>query len=538
MARKSRKNLDTAPVEVISRQCTYSAARYIRLSSDDTKKRGDSLDTQTNIIENYVAASPDIQIVETYSDNNVSGTIFARQGFQRMLADVENGKINCIIVKDLSRLGRNAIDTGYYIEKYFPMHEVRFIAVTDNFDSNESDGGIVLPLKNIINETYALDISRKCRSVQQQNIKDGRFVGRMAPYGFAKSPEDCHKLIIDEEAAANVRQMFDWIESGMTVGDVVRSLNESGLLPPSHYKRDKGIIENEKLIGNSFWQKCNVNGILADRVYIGDMVQGKSRTINHKEFRVPPEEWICVENTHDAVISREQFDKVQTMLKQAAESILSARRKSEPYTQPILKGKVLCAHCGQLMHRHRQNKDNVYWYRCESQWKIHKSACVQVSVKETELVSGIVALIHKQTEAIVGRYVAPLRHEDTLYSKELSEINRKLNESGRYRQSLYENYLGGVITSEEFTMMQDDYTAQIEGFSQRADDIRHLQREKKLTLSEFNDTADALSCVLNGGKLNTDTIDRLVEKIIVRRDKSFDIALRYADEFQEVRRVG
>jgi DNA invertase Pin-like site-specific DNA recombinase len=242
MARKSHKNLDTATVEIQFSPAVYNAAAYVRLSSDAAKKRGDSLETQRNIIENYVAASPDIRIAEVYEDNAKTGTNFERAGFQKMLADCESGKINCILVKDLTRFGRNAIDAGYYLEKYLPSLGVRFIAVTDGFDTNESDGGILLPLKNVISEAYALDISRKCKSVQRQNIADGRFVGRMAPYGYAKSPLDCHKLIVDSDAAPIVRQIFAWAHSGASVGEVTRRLNEASVLTPSRYKLEKGVV--------------------------------------------------------------------------------------------------------------------------------------------------------------------------------------------------------------------------------------------------------------------------------------------------------
>ena len=199
MARKSRKQPDVAVAPPVSIKIMYNAAVYVRLSADVKRKRSDSLETQKNIIENFIAASPDIQVAGFYSDNYSTGTNFDRPAFQKMLADVESGKINCIIVKDLTRFGRNAIDAGYYLEKYLPSLNVRFIAITDNYDSINGDGGIILPLKNVIAESYALDISRKCRAVQRQNIKDGRFVGRMAPYGLALDPKDCHKLIVDDE---------------------------------------------------------------------------------------------------------------------------------------------------------------------------------------------------------------------------------------------------------------------------------------------------------------------------------------------------
>ncbi|MCL2672665.1 MAG: recombinase family protein, partial [Clostridiales bacterium] len=209
MARKSRKQLDAASVseqqqqEQAQHNTTCNAAAYVRLSRDDSK-RGDSLETQQDIIENFIAASPDIRLVELYSDNKTTGTNFDRPDFQRMIADAECGRINCIIVKDLTRFGRNAIDAGYYIEQLLPAMRVRFIAITDSYDSIKDDGNSQLPLKNMIAETYARDISRKCRSVQRQNIADGRFVGRMAPYGYSKHPNDCRRLVVDEEAAAIV----------------------------------------------------------------------------------------------------------------------------------------------------------------------------------------------------------------------------------------------------------------------------------------------------------------------------------------------
>lgn len=540
MARKSRKqSLVSAPTEPV--QKVYNAAAYIRLSSDAKKKRGDSLETQQDIIENFIAASSDIRLTEVYCDNYATGTNFERPSFQRMLADAECGRINCIIVKDLSRFGRNAIDAGYYIEKQLPALGVRFIAVTDSFDSIEGDGGILLPLKNIIAESYALDISRKCRAVQQQNIRDGRFVGRIAPYGFAKAPEDCRRLVVDEEAAAIVCQIFDWAAAGMGVGELTRRLNEEGILPPSHYKWKKGLITNKKLLGKPYWQKRAVTEMLKDRVYVGDMVQGKTRTVNGKELSVPENEWVCVTNTHEAVISREQFERVQERLRLASDKDKAARSAAVSYSPHIFKGKIFCAHCGHAMHRHRQNKDGIYWYRCESQWKYHKNACYQVSVKESEIKAEVFALLRKHAEAILGGYIQMERmvpvHVAAVDS-ELTDINRQLSTSGNFLKSLYENMQDGLITAEEFVSMKVDYETKIEILSKRADEIRAGRREEKSTRQAYNDFADAASDALASHELSADIIDRLVEKILVRRDKSFEIVLRFRDEFLEVMKVG
>ena len=533
MARKSRKQCDAAPV-VLEQKCTvYNAAAYIRLSSDAAKKRGDSLETQQDIIENYIAAAPDIRLVEVYSDNQTTGTNFERPGFRRMLADAECGRINCVIVKDLSRFGRNAIDSGYYIEKVLPGLGVRFIAVTDSFDSLEGDGGVLLPLKNVIAESYALDISRKCRSVQRQNIRDGRFIGRLAPYGFSKSPDDCHRLIVDEEAAAVVRRIFTWASSGIGAGEIVRTLNDMNILTPSRYKWEKGLLTNEKLLGRPYWQLRTVMGILQDRVYVGDMVQGKTRTVNYKEIAVSPDEWVCVPNTHEPIISRELFERVQALLRRASEKDREIRSQAVAYSPHVFKGKVYCAHCGHPMHRNRQNTDGIYWYRCVSQWKYHKDACCQVSVKEEELRSAVFTMLGKQAEAILGGYVqveCEVPVKNAAAEAELNEINSRLSKNGHFLKSLYENMLGGMITAEEFSSMKANYEREIEALSSRADDIRARRRERTSGREAYYAFSDAASEALATRELTADIVDRLVEKISVRRDKSFEIVLRFRDE--------
>lgn len=403
MARKSRKNVEVEITTSAPSQMFFKAAAYVRLSSDDSKKRGDSLGTQRNIIENFIATSSDIRLFKLYTDNNTTGTNFERPGFQHMLMDIERGNLNCIIVKDLTRFGRNAIDAGYYLEKYLPALGVRFIAVTDGYDSLEGDGGILLPLKNIISESYALDIGRKCRAVQRQNIADGRFVGRLAPYGYDKSPTDCRKLIIDETAAEVVRQIFAWAADGLGDGEITRRLNDTGILIPSRYKQSNGLISSENNIGKEYWTKRAVTNMLTDRVYVGDMVQGKTQTVGGKQINVSPDEWITVKNTHEPIISREMFENVQHLRTLNSERDKASRRKAIPYAENIFGGKIFCAKCGYPMRRKRQNKDNVYWYRCESQHRYSKSACVQVSVREADLITEVLTLLHKQAEILCGR---------------------------------------------------------------------------------------------------------------------------------------
>ena len=236
MARKSRK--ETAAVAVQEADAACRAAIYVRLSVEDTHTHSVSIETQQMIIARYLEQCPEISVYDTYIDNGATGTNFHRPGFQQMLSDIEAGHVNCVIVKDLSRLGRNTIDTGYYIEQYFRIRNIRFIAVNENFDTvapEDAHSGIIIPLRNMINEAYAFDIGRKIRAQQRQAMKDGKFIGARTPYGYLKAEDDCHQLIIDPVAAVVVQRMFRWASEGAGLNTIAVRLNEAGVLTPSHY---------------------------------------------------------------------------------------------------------------------------------------------------------------------------------------------------------------------------------------------------------------------------------------------------------------
>ncbi len=340
MARKSRKNQGQAAATV-TQEPTIRAALYIRLSVEDTRTNSISIETQQLILNHYLESQPEIFVYDTYIDNGATGTNFHRPGFQQMLSDIEAGHVNCVIVKDLSRLGRNSIDTGYYIEQYFPQHKVRFIAVTDQYDSDNPDdvhAGIILPLKNMINEAYALDIGRKIKAQQRQAMKDGEYVGARTPYGYLKAPDNCHQLIVDPVTAPVVRQIFEWAEQGAGLNTIAVRLNEAKILSPSHYKKSIGQITHENLLGNGNWQTRTVAKILRCETYTGDLVQGHTKTVDHRQVRAGKDNLIAVRGTHEAIISHELFGKVQAILDQTAEA--AKKRQVRPYTPNPLKGKI------------------------------------------------------------------------------------------------------------------------------------------------------------------------------------------------------
>ena len=218
----------------------YKATAYIRLSyTDDHSSESDSVSNQRKLIENFVERNPDIEVVSEKIDDGYSGIIFHRPGFQQMLSDIEAGHVNCVIVKDLSRLGRNTIDTGYYIEQYFRIRNIRFIAVNENFDTaapEDAHSGIIIPLRNMINEAYALDIGRKIKAQQRQAMKDGKFIGARTPYGYLKAEDDCHQLIIDPVATVVVQRMFRWASEGAGLNTLTTRRSTKAALPTSPWK--------------------------------------------------------------------------------------------------------------------------------------------------------------------------------------------------------------------------------------------------------------------------------------------------------------
>jgi len=527
MARKSRKNTDTTTP--ISTTTIFRIGGYVRLSAEDKKVKGDSIETQQAIIKAYIDEHPDLELVEMYIDNGLSGQSFQRPAFTRMVEDMESGKINGCISKDLSRLGRNAIDTGYYIEKFFPTKGIRYIAITDDYDSADpNSGGVMVNLKNMVNEHYALEIGRKIRQTKQMNIRKGKFVGRLAPYGFMKSKDDKHQLVLDPYASPIVRTMFEMAAGGKGVTAILDWLNGNKILPPKRYYHSIGLTSDKDIDGRHIhWNKGGIYTILKNRVYCGDMVQGKYHTRSYVQKSIPKSDWVIVEDTHEGIVSRELFDKVQTLWTDSPKS------KRTPYSENIFLRKVFCGHCGMSLKRRNGGKQAVnYQLACNTRQAYSKDDCVPVSIGENDLKEALLELLATQAEVLgvgVSMEIQPQSTEQTAYKAELRQIQADIGKNSHFLKSLYESLMTQDITQDEYREMKVDYEAKISDLTAKETALRD-----KLVKHIAKETATAKAALQLGGvrqlaDLTAESLDKLVEKILVFEDRHIEVQFKFAN---------
>ena len=532
MARKSRKNADTAVIAMPVQKPLFRVGSYVRMSVEDKKQKGNSIENQQAIINACIEEHTDLDFTEVYIDNGLSGQYFDRPAFSQMIADMESGKINCCITKDLSRLGRNAIDTGYYIEKFFPTKGIRYIAVTDNYDSADpKSGGVMISLKNMVNEAYALEASRKVKSTIRMNIRNGCFIGGLAPYGYFKSENDCHKLVTDPYAAGIVRSMFEMAASGQSHGAILEWLNGNDIAPPMRYLYSIGVTtENSKGAKTQWWSLRAVRDILRNRMYCGDMVQGKKRMEGAVQITLPQSEWTITENTHEAVVSRELFAEVQKFWDKP-------KAEKEPYykgenTEDVFRAKVYCGDCGSQMFRKRTG-NRTYSYLCTKRVQYTKQACggmrttdrlLKNAVLEQITENGLTAIM--QTPVLVGETAL----DSEKYKAELTKVKADAEKNRRYLIGLYESLKLGDITETEYRELKSTYEARVAAFTERETTLRgqiqaSIQKEKALEKARTS-----AMTVKTTSDLTTVTISQTIEKIIIHAKEDIEVILRGFEE--------
>lgn len=522
----------------------YNAAVYLRLSKDDGeagKAESNSITSQRDIIRGFIRKQDNMEIFDFYVDDGWSGVNFERPAFKRMMGDIEAGLIDCVIVKDLSRLGRDYIGSGRLIQKTFPEHGVRFIAINDNYDSLTADfneESLVLPVKNFINDAYCRDISVKVKSQQKMKRESGQYIGAFAMYGYMKDPDDKNRLIVDRYAAGIVESIFEWKVDGYSFEAIAERLNDMGILSPMEYKKSKGekFKTGFHTRKRGRWSAQAVRRILMDETYIGTLVQGKSERVNYKVKKSvvkPAEEWVRIPNAHEPVISRDLFDVVQQLLK------TDCRSSGGKSTSHLYAGLLFCGDCGEQMTRRTvRHKDKTRVYFICSNYNKNKK-CSRHSILKDDLdklvlygIKSRVDLILDQMAVIAGVKDLDMRYDDIVaFDREIVDLKAEQEKYKKLRAALYEDYKKGVISEEDFrtfsAIYEEKYSAIEADLEKQMMNLKGLFKnglEAGMKLEQYKD-------VLQVEELNRTTLVHLVEKVFVYGDKRVQVVLRNQNQF-------
>ena len=496
------------------------AALYCRLSQDDGQAcESSSIQTQKLILEQY-AKEKGFFIQDCYVDDGYSGLNYDRPSFQRLLNDIDAGKIDIVITKDLSRLGRDYIQTGYYTEIYFANKNIRYIAVNDGIDTAKSDNDIA-PFKNILNDMYAKDLSRKVKTAKRQRMKKGYYISSQPPYGYKPNPENKKELIIDEEAAQTVREIFGLALKGYGVVNIAKELTAKKILIPSAYKAMRG---DTRFKTTTRWKRykdeytwCNPTllKILRDRVYVGDMEGHKYEVKNYKtkkRIRVPSEQHIIVENTHEPIIAREDFDQVQ--------SLISARHKASKYNYPnIFKSVLFCSECGYRLTIAK--KGERYVYRCMHRFK-EPDKCKRYNyIYYDDLYEIVEERIRKLTkklrddnnliEKIQNKVVS--KDVQVRTEKEVIKIEKRLKALDKILRKLYEDYASEELNVENYQRMLNEYQREQETLLMRKNEIATRLTKESDIIANFKKLKEATEQFLDFEQISANMLNQLIERI-------------------------
>ena len=512
MARKSRKQNNQ--IEPHRHDPLFiQVAAYVRLSLDDRSKKGDSIETQKHMISNYINENPDFKLYDTYIDINISGATFERPDFQRLMRDAETGKINCVIVKDLSRLGRNVIDTGYYVEEIFRKLGLRLISINDNYDSSNSERDIRLPLINLLNEAYLLDISRKRRSQARQSMRDGIYTGGHPPYGYIRSSDDYHNLIVDTSAAIIVKQIFEWATDGVSAYEIARKLNILKIPSPNTHK-NKLNTTDKKIMGR--WCSRTIEHILENEIYSGNLIQGKTKTTDFQRKSAPTSEWIYAYNTHIAIISPEIFQAIQSLRQKKHED--SKNMPAVSYTTNIYKGKIYCAHCSGRMERAKNH--NNYIFRCITNRTLPDS-CKGNRIHEATLDNAVSEQLTQLKDKLLAHQNTQSKEAEIL--SEIRFIEMELSHLKPLSRSLYENLITGIINQTDYSELKSNYQGKIDEFTQRANMLQQLLDDEKRSNRDIHESLRMLDIFADNQIVTFECIDRFVDRIIIFNDGNIHV---------------
>lgn len=521
----------------------YKATAYLRLSyTDDRSTESDSITNQKKLIEDYVAKHPEIELVSERVDDGYSGIVFDRPAFQQMLTDIKNGSIDCVITKDLSRLGREHIDTSRYLRQIFPAFGVRFIAVTDNVDTaNEHIGDdLVVSIKSILNDNYCRDISIKTRSALQAKRQNGDYVGACPIYGYRRDPENKNHLVLDEYAAQVVRDIYRRRIDGASADRIADELNHLGVLSPLAYKISRSLPHPSGGYADhpdAKWSAVTVIRILRDETYTGTLIQGRETTHNYKLknlVKKPPEDWARTENAHEAIVTRQDFQLVQRLVQ------LDTRTAPGEDSVYLFSGLLVCGSCGARMTR----KTNVYkgrkyiYYRCPTGKK--RGCDHPAMIREDVLTQCVLFLLQTHIRSVISLEelldnISEERINQNLIEgckAQIAENEVQLSQIISFKSSLYENFVNGILDKEEYKTLNRHYLVQAEHLREA---ILSLQHEIEQTLDNSN---NRLKWVQQFREFETMTeLDRravvtLIQSVRVISKTELKINFRFEDEYE------
>lgn len=522
----------------------YQATAYIRLSyTDDKHSESDSVGNQRKLIENFVSRNPDIEIVSERIDDGYSGIIFDRPAFKEMMQDITDGKINCVIVKDLSRLGREYIETGRYLRRVFPAYGVRFIAINDSLDTANDNGSddLTVSVKNIMNEAYCRDISIKTRSALDIKRRNGDFVGAFTVYGYLKAEDNHNQLTIDPYAANIVRTIFRMRLEGSSANHIANELNRMCVLSPLAYKKNKGLPYAKGGYADKDeckWSATAILRILEDETYTGVLVQGKRGTPHYKLKTMelhPSSEWIRIPEAHEAIIDRQDYDLVQRIRH------LDTRAAPDQKAVYLFSGILVCGCCGARMTRktNRVNGKEYHYYYCPTG---KKNGCAHpVMLKESDLtecvrdtlkghidnVASMEAILAGVDQMKVNRQLADE------YAAQVTENEKQIALALEFKARLYENMVQGMITKEEFISYKSKYTRQAEQLREANRALQDKIRDVLENRSERNRWIRHFTRFATLEALDRKVVVQLIQTITVLGKDELRIKFNYEDEYQK-----
>ena len=551
MARVSRKkqNIPSTPVDTSVR--IWKTALYVRLSVEDNGKESDSVENQTALLEEYVANHPHLKKTALFVDNGYTGTDFLRPEFTRMMEAVQDGLVDCVVVKDLSRLGRNYIETSQFIEKICPFYGLRFIAVNDSYDTATvtSEGQLSASLSNIVNDYYAKDISRKVTSALRAKMERGDYIGNYAPHGYRKDPENKNHLLIDPETAPVIQQIFEWRAEGISYMGICKLLNDAGIPSPGQYKLNQGIeTNNNKKKRTVLWNKHKITEILKDIVYIGHLAQKKGSQCLYGGIPyhiTSEEEWIVVKNTHEPLISEELFEKVQQINNAVLERQKANAGKYDhlPKEKNIYGKKFTCADCGAIMKLTRSfstKKDKVYFtFKCPTYAEHGSRGCSDIKMRKADLDEAVFTFIKSQMDVFIdmentlrrllAMKKAKLKQNNT--QQEIKALRQKLANKQSLLSGLYVDLKEGMLSQDEYGHHREIITADIKALETNLAELENAKNETEEQITGEMKWKFMIQRFYDATEMTAEMADAFIESMKLHEDGSLEIKLSYMDEF-------